>query len=111
MADEWYNNLFGTGTNIWGAGGNGNTDKMVKAGLLDEKAHEKAQSQSLMRGLLGAGVSYLSQPQNQNYGSITPYIGKALGAGMEAAQKPFDNLATTANQNKTLNDLIKAKGA
>ena len=35
MADEWYNNLFGTGTNIWGAGGNGNTDKMVKAGLLD----------------------------------------------------------------------------
>ena len=109
MADAWYNNLFGTGTNIWGAGGNGNTDKMVKAGLLDEKAHEKAQSQSLMRGLLGAGVSYLSQPQNQNYGSLTPYIGKALGAGMEAAQKPFDNLATTASQNSKLNDIIAAK--
>ena len=109
MADEWYNNLFGTGTNIWGAGGNGNTQKMIDAGLLAPDAKEKAQSQSLMRGLLGAGVSYLSQPQNQNYGSITPYIGKALGAGMEAAQKPFDNLAKTANQNKTLNDLIKAK--
>jgi hypothetical protein len=84
---------------------------MIDAGLLAPDAKEKAQSQSLMRGLLGAGVSYLSQPQNQNYGSITPYIGKALGAGMEAAQKPFDNLAKTANQNKTLNDLIKAKGA
>ena len=109
MEDAWYNNLFGTGTNIWGAGGNGNTQKMVDAGLLAPDAKSKAQSQSLMRGLLGAGVSYLSQPQNQNYGSVTPYIGKALQAGMEQAQKPFDNLATTANQNKTLNDLIKAK--
>ena len=109
MADEWYNNLFGTGTNIWGAGGNGNTQKMIDAGLLAPDAKSKAQSQSLMRGLLGAGVSYLSQPQNQNYGSITPYIGKALGAGMEAAQKPFDNLATTASQNSKLNDMIKAK--
>ena len=109
MADEWYNNLFGTGTNIWGAGGNGNTQKMIDAGLLAPDAKEKAQSQSLMRGLLGAGVSYLSQPQNQNYGSITPYIGKALGAGMEAAQKPFDNLATTASQNSKLNDMIAAK--
>ena len=109
MADEWYNNLFGTGTNIWGAGGNGNTQKMIDAGLLAPDAKSKAQSQSLMRGLLGAGVSYLSQPQNQNYGSITPYIGKALGAGMEAAQKPFDNLATTASQNSKLNDIIAAK--
>ena len=112
MADAWYNNLFGTGANIFGAGGNGNTQKMIDAGLLAPDAKSKAQSQSLMRGLLGAGVSYLSQPQNQNYGSITPYIGKALGAGMEAAQKPFDNLATTASQNKSLQeytDKIKAK--
>lgn len=109
MADAWYNDLFGTGANIWGAGGNGNTQKMIDAGLLAPDAKSKAQSQSLMRGLLGAGVSYLSQPQNQNYGSITPYIGKALGAGMEAAQKPFDNLATTASQNSKLNDMIAAK--
>ncbi len=109
MADAWYNNLFGTGTNIWGAGGNGNTQKMIDAGLLAPDAREKAQSQSLMRGLLGAGISYISQPKNQNYGSALPYIGKALGQGMEAAQQPFDKLATTASQNSKLNDMIAAK--
>ena len=107
--DSWYNNLFDSGTNIWGAGGNGNTQKMIDAGLLEPDAKDKAQSQSLMRGLLGAGVSYISQPKNQNYGSAMPYIGKALGVGMEAAQKPFDNLATTASQNSKLNDMIAAK--
>ena len=103
--DAWYNDLFGSGTNIWGAGGNGNTQKMIDAGLLEPDAKDKAQSQSLMRGLLGAGVSYISQPKNQNYGSAMPYIGKALGVGMEAAQKPFDNLSTTASQNSKLNDI------
>ena len=107
--DSWYNNLFDSGTNIWGAGGNGNTQKMIDAGLLEPDAKDKAQSQSLMRGLLGAGVSYISQPKNQNYGSAMPYIGKALGVGMEAAQKPFDNLSTTASQNSKLNDMIAAK--
>ena len=102
--DAWYNNLFDSGANIWGAGGNGNTQKMIDAGLLAPDAKEKAQSQSLMRGLLGAGISYISQPKNQNYGSALPYIGKALGQGMEAAQKPFDKLATTASQNKSLKE-------
>ena len=107
--DAWYNNIFDSGANIFGAGGNGNTQKMIDAGLLAPDAKEKAQSQSLMRGLLGAGISYISQPKNQNYGSIVPYIGKALGAGMEQAQKPFDKLATTASQNSKLNDMIAAK--
>ena len=110
--DSWYNNLFDSGTNIWGAGGNGNTQKMIDLGLLEPDARDKAQSQSLMRGLLGAGVSYISQPKNQNYGSALPYIGKAFGQGMEAAQKPFDNLAKTANQNqalKKIEDADKAK--
>ena len=45
MANEWYNDLFGSGVNVFGAGGNGNTDKMIELGLLSPDAKSKAQSQ------------------------------------------------------------------
>ena len=100
--DEWYNNILGTGTNIFGAGANSNTDKLVELGLLAPDAKDKAQSQSLMRGLLGAGISYMAQPQDKGYGSAVPYIGKALQSGMAQAQKPFDNLSKDTLQNLQL---------
>ena len=100
--DEWYNNILGTGTNIFGAGANSNTDKLVELGLLAPDAKSKAQSQSLMRGLLGAGISYMAQPQDKGYGSAVPYIGKALQSGMAQAQQPFDNLSKDTLQNLQL---------
>ena len=112
MANEWYNDLFGSGVNVFGAGGNGNTDKMIELGLLSPDAKSKAQSQSLMRGLLGTAVSYAAQPQNQNYGQgATPYIAKALQQGMAQAQQPFDQLGTTATQNMQLQKYKDAKEA
>ena len=73
MANEWYNDLFGSGANIFGAGGDGNTQQMIDLGLLAPDAKSKAQSQSLMRGLLGTAVGYAAQPKNQGYGLDTLY--------------------------------------
>ena len=87
MANEWYNDLFGSGANIFGAGGDGNTQQMIDLGLLAPDAKDKAQSQSLMRGLLGTAVGYAAQPKNQGYGSGLPYIAKGLQQGMTAAQQ------------------------
>ena len=114
MNDEkWYNNVLGTGMNIFGGGVNANTQKLIDSGLLDTDAVEKAQNQSLTKGLLTTAISYMANPQNQNYGQgITPYLGKALQAGMTAAQSPFDKLTTIAGQNQKLeeyNDKQEAK--
>ena len=106
---DFLKDVFGSGMNIFGASAPQNTQRMIDAGLLQPDAKSKAQSQSLMRGLLGAGVSYLSQPQNQNYGSVTPYIGKALQAGMEQAQKPMDNMYDRAKQNHAMNQIAEEK--
>ena len=106
---DFLKDVFGSGVNIFGASAPQNTQRMIDAGLLKADSGEKAQSQSLMRGLLGAGISYLAQPQNQNYGSVTPYIGKALQAGMEQAQKPFDNMYDRAKQNHAMNKIAEDK--
>ena len=58
---------------------------------------------------MGAGIGYLAQPQNQNYGSITPYLAKGFQQGMEQAQKPFDKLSAKASQNNKLDDIIAKK--
>ena len=105
----WYNNILGTGTNIFGAGTSMDMDKYKKAGLLEKNDLEKAQKQSLTRGLLGTAIGYLAQPQNQNYGSITPYLAKGFQQGMTQAQEPFKNLQQTADTNAKLNTIITNK--
>lgn len=105
----WYNNILGTGTNIFGAGTSMDMDKYQKAGLLEKNDLEKAQKQSLTRGLLGTAIGYLAQPQNQNYGSITPYLAKGFQQGMAQAQEPFKNLQQTADTNAKLNTIITDK--
>jgi hypothetical protein len=106
---DFLKNIFGTGANIFGAGTSMDMDKYKKAGLLEKADFDKAQDQSLIRGLLGAGIGYLAQPQNKNYGSITPYLAKGFQQGMEQAQKPFDKLSTKASQNNKLDDIIAKK--
>lgn len=91
----WYNNLFGD-ANIFGASPS-NTDALVTAGLISQEDIDKAQKQSLMRGLLGTAVSYIAQPKNQGYGSALPYLGKAFMSGMDQAGKPFQDLTSKAN--------------
>jgi len=100
--NAWYNDLFGSGANVFGAGGDGNTQKMIDLGLLAPDAKDKAQSQSLMRGLLGTAIGYAAQPKNEGYGSSVPYLAKGLQQGMTMAQQPFDRLGKSASQNMQL---------
>jgi len=96
MAQEWYNNLFNSGVNIFGAGMSPNVETMKENGLLQQTDIDKAQNQSLMRGLLGTAVSFASQPRNQKYGSWVPYAGKAFQNGMDMADDPLNSLPEDA---------------
>lgn len=100
----WYQDIFGTGSNVFGAGTDSSTDALEKAGLLNKEDLEKAHRKSIMQGLLGTAISYISQPKNQGYGSALPYLGKAFSVGMEQANKPFDSLTNVANMNMKMQD-------
>ena len=106
---DFLKNIFGSGSNIFGAGSNIDTEAYKQAGLLNQADIDKAGNQSLMRGLLGAGMSYLAQPQNKGYGTITPYLGKALQEGMTQAQKPYDNLTSNIEQTRKLQEYKEAE--
>ena len=99
---DFLKNIAGSGLNVFGASGNGTTKQLEELGLLAPGAKEKAENQSLMRGLLGTAISYIAQPKNKNYGDSLPYIGKALQDGMTSAQIPFDKLNETASQNQKI---------
>ena len=99
---DFLKDIAGSGLNVFGASGNGTTKQLEELGLLAPGAKEKAENQSLMRGLLGTAISYIAQPKNKNYGDSMPYIGKALQDGMTSAQIPFDRLNDTASQNQKI---------
>ena len=102
----WYNNLLGSGTNIFGAGTDIDMERNKKLGLLQKSDVDTARNASLTKGLIGSAIGYLAQPQNQNYGSSLPYIFKGLQQGMKSAQEPFDALKDKASANLKLDELI-----
>ena len=67
---SYLKDIFGTGTNIFGAGAGMETDLLKENGLLSQEDIDKAENASLMQGLIGTGISYLAQPKNQDYGSF-----------------------------------------
>jgi hypothetical protein len=101
---DFLRNVGGTGSNIFGASAPSYLQEMQKLGLLESGALEKAQNQSLFKGLLGAGLGYLAQPKNQGYGSALPYLAKAGLQGMQAAEAPFESLGKDAMMNKQMKD-------
>ena len=105
----WYNNLLGSGTNIFGAGTDIDMERNKKLGLLQKSDVDTARNASLTKGLIGSVVGYLAQPKNQNYNSGLPYIFKGLQQGMKSAQEPFDNLKDKASANLKLDELIDNK--
>ena len=106
---SYLKDIFGTGTNIFGASAGGETDLLVKNGLLSEDAVEKAQNASLISGLIGTGVAYAAQPKNQEYGSFVPYLAKGFQQGMEQAKQPFAELRNTANSAMKMEDYALQK--
>ena len=101
---DFLKDVFGTGMNVFGAGGGSDTKQLEDLGLLKAGAKEKAETQSLRRGLLGTAISYIAQPKNKGYGDAMPYIGKALQDGMVTAQTPFDRLKETASANQKIKE-------
>ena len=106
---SYLKDIFGTGTNIFGASAGGETDLLVKNGLLSKDAVEKAQNASLISGLIGTGVAYAAQPKNQDYGSFVPYLAKGFQQGMEQAKQPFAELRSTANSAMKMEDYALQK--
>ena len=102
----WYNNLLGSGTNIFGAGTDIDMQRNKKLGLLEKTDIDQARNASLTKGLIGSVVGYLAQPKNEDYGSGLPYIFKGLQQGMKSAQQPFDALKDKASANLKLDELI-----
>ena len=101
---SYLKDIFGTGTNIFGAGAGAETDILVKNGLLSKEQVDQAENASLMKGLIGSAVGYFAQPQNQGYGSATPYIAKGFLQGMEQAKQPFANLTSSAGTQMKMED-------
>ena len=107
---SYLKDIFGTGTNIFGASAGGETDLLVENGLLSQEAVDKAQTASLMQGLIGTAVSYAAQPQNQGYGSsYAPYLAKGFQQGMTQAKQPFTELRSTANSVMKMEDYALQK--
>lgn len=106
---SYLKDIFGTGTNIFGAGAGGETDLLVKNGLLSREDVEQAENASLMKGLIGTGISYLAQPKNQDYGSFVPYLAKGFQQGMAQAKQPFMDLRSTANSAMKMEDYALQK--
>ena len=106
---SYLKDIFGTGTNIFGQSAGGETDLLVKNGLLSQEQVEKAQNASLISGLIGTGLSYAAQPKNQDYGSFVPYLAKGFQQGMEQAKQPFTDLRSTANSAMKMEDYALQK--
>lgn len=62
-------------------------------GLLGQEKYKQLENQANVSGLLNTIVSYATQPKNQGYGSILPYIGKAYVTGASGAQNVYDTRA------------------
>lgn len=104
----WYDDILGTGSNIFGARP---ADYLVgKEGLLNESEQQKLSQRALTSGLLGTAITYLAQPKNQRYGSALPYLGKAFLTGMGRSQDVYDK-ATQDYLTKTKIEDIQATKA
>jgi len=109
---DYLMDLIPKNTNMFGASPNANLKTMSDMGLLGGDNYAdmlaKAKKQSMFQGLLNTGLSYAAQPKNQGYGSIFPYLAKAGLSGMEAAQRPYDQLTTDAITNQKLQEMKRA---
>jgi len=102
----WYDDILGTGSNIFGARP---ADYLVgKEGLLNETEQQKLSQRALTSGLLGTAITYLAQPKNQRYGSALPYLGKAFLTGMGQSQGVYDQATQDWLTKQKVSDIQKA---
>lgn len=85
------------------------TGELKNLGLITAGDLEKARNQSIVQGLLGAGLSYLAQPKTMGYGSAIPYLAKAGIAGLQAAEKPYERLKEDVLMKEQLREMAREK--
>jgi len=78
--------------NMFGAAPNAQVQSLLENKLITQDTIDKANKQSIGSGLITGLASYLAQPQNEGYGTATPYIAKAFLNANKAAQVPFQNI-------------------
>lgn len=74
----------------------------VYGNILKDPQKQALESQALKRGTTIGLLNFLTQPRNQNYGSILPYIGQAVGSGLQTYQGGLDAGLATALKAKAL---------
>jgi len=102
-AKNFYDNL-NIGEDILGLGLSSRDRMLLDAGILKDKDVKRAREKSKVQGLLNMALSYAMQPKNKGYGSPLPYLATAAKTGLDAAQKPYDNLGQLAE----LREKVKA---
>ena len=84
--------------------------QLEQAGLITAQDLENAKQQSMVQGLLGAGLSYLAQPKTGGYGSAVPYLAKSAMVGLESAGAPYKRLAENAMTGAKIQDIAYERG-
>lgn len=74
----------------------------VYGNILSDPQKKALESQALKRGTTIGLLNFLTQPRNQNYGSALPYIGQAVGSGLQQYQGGLDAGLATAIKAKAL---------
>jgi hypothetical protein len=78
------------------------TPDFAQTGILTDEQQKGLRNQATKAGLLGTALTYFANPQNQNYGSIVPYLAKAGLGGMGAAQDVYGSGLTNLYRQKLL---------
>jgi len=84
--------------------------QLEQAGLITAQDLENAKKQSMVQGLLGAGLSYLAQPKTGGYGSAIPYLAKSAMVGLESSGEPYKRLAENAMTGAKIQDIAYERG-
>ncbi len=84
------------------------TGDLKQRGLISAEDLESAKKQSVVQGLLGAGLSYLAQPKTLGAGSPVPYLARSAITGLEAMDKPFTELQTNILKTDKLTNLAES---
>ena len=74
----------------------------VYGNILKDPQKKALESQALKRGTTIGLLNFLTQPRNQNYGSVLPYLGQAVGSGLQTYQGGLDAGLATALKAKAL---------
>jgi hypothetical protein len=61
------------------------------SGLLGQDELGGLQRKANTTGLINTALAFIAQPRNQRYGSVLPYLGRALMAGQQSGQNVYEN--------------------